>query len=164
MPDTADNADPNVRSTRYFIVESKITCLQCNVVTKVFAFALPAGYESLNADDDTPDDESGTWESPGMAAVLSYVEYLPESVANRMRAMTPYYRTDVDIESGATFWMNHCEHCRAQLNEEGLHGEPEGPFGPEPYHGLEAIQLYEVREPFEASAGAESHDVKPLDS
>jgi hypothetical protein len=104
MGDTADNANPNVRSTRYFIVESKITCLQCNVVTKVFGFALPAGYESLNIDDDTPDDESGTWETPGMAAVLSYVEYLPESVANRMCAMTPYYRTDVDIGSGATFW------------------------------------------------------------
>src|SRR5689334_3045659 len=69
MPDTAENAGPNVRSTRYFIAESKIACLQCNAVTKVFAFALPAGYESLNVDDNMPDDESGTWEMPGMAAV-----------------------------------------------------------------------------------------------
>ena len=38
------------------------------------------------------------------------------------------------------------------------------PFGPIPNEGLEAVQLYEVSEPFEASAGAESHDLKPLDS
>jgi hypothetical protein len=133
-------------------------------VTKVFAFTLPVGYESLNVDDDAPGDAIGTWETPGLAAVLSYVGYLPESVANRIRAMTRCYRIDRDIENGEAFWMNHCEHCEAQIKEEELHGELDGPFGHEPYLGLEAIQLHEVREPFEALAGAESHDVKLLDS
>ena len=162
--DTANDTDPNVRSANYVIVESRILCLQCNVVTAVFAFALPVGYESLYVDDDTPDDENGTWEAPGMAAVLSYVEYLPETVANRIRAMTSHYRIDLDSENGGTFWMNHCEHCGAQMEEEELHGEPEGPFGPMAYEGVEAIRLHEVREPFEARAGGESHDLSPLDS
>lgn len=164
MPETAEDAHPNVRSTRYFIVESRILCLQCDVVTAVFAFALPADYESLYVDDDTPDDEIGTWETPGMACVLSYVEYLPETVAKRIRAMTPHYRIDLHNEIGRTFWINHCEHCGAQMEEEELHGEPEGPFGPMPYEGLEAIRLSEVSEPFEAWAGGESHDLESLDS
>jgi len=60
--------------------------------------------------------------------------------------------------------MNHCEHCGAQVEEEELHGESESPFGPMPSEGLEAIRLHEVREPFAAWAGGQSHDVKPLDS
>jgi hypothetical protein len=54
LPDAADNIDLNVRATRYLIVESRACCPQCDVVTRVFAFALPAGYESLNVGDDTP--------------------------------------------------------------------------------------------------------------
>jgi hypothetical protein len=53
----AKEVEPNVRATRYFIVESRMRCPRCEVVTAVFAFALPAGYESLIVDDDTPDDE-----------------------------------------------------------------------------------------------------------
>ena len=164
MPYATDNTDPNVRSARYLIVESKTLCPQCNVVSRVYAFALPAGYESLTVDDDSPDDERGTWEVPGLPAVLSYVEYLSETVVNRILVMTPHYRIDRDGETGGTFWMNHCEHCGGQMIEEALHGEPEGAFGATPQEGPEAIQWHEVREPFEAWAGAESHDVKPLDS
>ena len=139
MPYATDNTDPNVRSARYLIVESKTLCPQCNVVSRVYAFALPAGYESLTVDDDSPDDERGTWEVPGLPAVLSYVEYLSETVVNRILVMTPHYRIDRD-------------------------GETEGAFGATPQEGPEAIQWHEVREPFEAWAGVESHDVKPLDS
>jgi hypothetical protein len=108
MPDTADDAAPNVRSVRYTIVESRILCAQCSRATAVFAFALPVGYESLYVGDDTLDDEDGTWEAPGMAAILSDVEYLPETVAHRVRVMTSHYRLDLDGDSGQTFWMNHC--------------------------------------------------------
>jgi hypothetical protein len=138
--------------------------MQCSTITKVFALALPAGYESLYVNDDTPGDESETWEAPGMAAVISYVEYLPVTVAERIRAITPHYRLDLENETGESFWLNHCEHCGAQMMEEELHGDPDSPFGLMPSEGLEAIRWYEVREPFEARAGAESHDVKPLDS
>jgi hypothetical protein len=164
LPDAADNIDLNVRATRYLIVESRACCPQCDVVTRVFAFALPAGYESLNVGDDTPEDESGTWEAPGQAAVLSYVEYLPEAVAERIGGITPHYRVDHDAETGGAFWMNHCEHCGAQMMEEELHGDLDGPFGSMPDEGLDAIRWHEVHEPFAAWAGVESHDVRALDS
>ena len=90
MLDNTRNAHPNVRSSKYFIVESKTRCDQCKVVTAVFWFALPASYESLYVDDDTPDDESGTWEARGIAAVLSFFEYLAEAVANRIRSVTQH--------------------------------------------------------------------------
>ena len=164
MTDAAKEAEPNVRANRYFIVESRMRCPQFDVVTAVFAFALPAGYESLTVDDDLPDDQSGTWEVSGLAAVLSSVDYLPEAVADRIRAMTPHYRIDRDVETGGSFWMNHCEHCGVQMMEEALHGEPDGAFGVMPEEGPQAIQWHEVREPFEAWAGTESFDVKTLDS
>jgi hypothetical protein len=164
MPDTTLNVHPNVKSSRYFIIESRIRCDRCVVVTAVFGFVAPAGYESLRVDDDTPDDEDGTWEVSAMAAVLSYVEYLPETVANRIRSVTPNYRLDTHSDAGGTFWMNHCEHCGAPLEEEELHGDPGRPFGPMPDEGLEAIRLHEVCEPFAAWAGVESYDVKQMDS
>jgi hypothetical protein len=164
MPDTDHDAHPNVRSSRYFIVESRTQCDRCNVVTAVFGLALPAGYESLYVNDDTPDDVIETWEAPGMAAVLSYVDFVPESVANRIRSLTQHYRLDAHSEADGAFWMNHCEHCGVRLEEEELHGDPGCPFVPVSDEGLEAIQLHEVREPFAACAGAESHDVTPLDS
>jgi hypothetical protein len=84
MPEIAYDRGANVRSARYVIAETRTRCQQCNSVTRVFAFALPVGYESLYVDDDTPDDEDGTWEAQGMAAVLSYVEYLHPAIANRI--------------------------------------------------------------------------------
>jgi len=164
MLDTTTNAHPNVRSGKYFIVESRIRCDQCNVVTAVFGFAVPAGYESLCVDDDTPNDESEIWEAQGIPAVLSYVEYLSETVANRIRSMTQNYRLDRHRDVDTTFWANHCGHCGVQMEEEELHGDAGSPFVPLSDEGLEAIRLHEVREPFSAWAGVESYDMKQLHS
>ena len=162
MTGAAKDAEPNVRANRYFIVESGMRCPQCDGVTAVFAFALPAGYESLIAYDDTPDEEEGSREASALAGVLSYVEYLPESVDQRVGGMTSRYRLDlVGAPSGEHFWTNYCQHCEAPMEEEKLHGEYDGPFGPMPSEGLEAIRVHEVREPFEAWAGGEANDLKP---
>lgn len=162
MSKTADPLYPNVRSGQYVMVESRVRCSQCKRASAVFAFALPAGYETLYVDDDTPDDESGTWESIGLAAILSFVDGLSEAVASRLRALTPHYRVDRDINTGESFWINHCEHCGAQMEEAELHDELDGPFGPTPYEGLESVRLHEVREPFEACAGGESTHLIPV--
>jgi hypothetical protein len=108
-PETTGGLEPNVKAARYTIVESRIPCLKCHLVTAVFAFALPAGHESLNVDDDTPDDEYGEWEPAPVAAVLSYVEYLPEAVVNRIRAKTLYgsahrYGSDLLEEPLRALW------------------------------------------------------------
>ena len=105
-------SDPNVRHSRYNIVESRIVCPSCSKVSAVFAFALPAGYESLSAVDDEPDDASEIWEKTDFAAVLSYVEYLSQAVIDQIRAVTTHYRLDSDSEGGGRFWRNHCEHVR----------------------------------------------------
>ncbi len=164
MSDISDEISPNVRSARYTIVESRSRCLHCNKRTAVFAIALPVSYESLNVNDDDPHNVSESWESPGFPAILSYVDLLPEAVAERIRAQTTLYRLDVRKQDSHSFWMNHCEHCGEQVDEEELHGEPDSPFTSMPYLGLDAIKLYEVREPFEAFAGGESFEVKELDS
>jgi hypothetical protein len=148
---------PNVRASQYTIVESHVLCLECNAVTAVFAFSLPKGYQSLVIDDDE-DDDSGVWETPGIAAVLGYVEYLDDRVARRIRTLTPNYRFGTHRETGQAYWMSHCQHCDVEIDEGELHGEPEGPFGPMPSQGLENVTLHSVKEPFEAFAGVESYD------
>lgn len=164
MPDTIDGSETNVRSATYVIVESKVDCLQCGYATPVFAFAVPPGHESLQLEDESTAEVRGTWESPGMAAVLSYIEYLPERVAERIRALTPNYRIVHIDASGLGFWMNHCEHCGARMDDEALHADPNGPFGHMPDEGLEDVQLHRVHERFEAWVGGETYDPKPLDS
>jgi hypothetical protein len=159
MSETTHRQTPNVRAPRYFIVESKSRCPQCKNVTTVVAVALPNGYESY-----VEDDKSGAWEMPGSAAVLSYVEYLPETIAHRVSATSLNYRLDSEEESGCEIWLNHCEHCRAKLPEEELHGDPDAAFGAVPQEGFGVMRLQDMHEPFEAWAGCESHHVMPLDS
>ena len=164
MLDITRNTQSNVRSSRYFIVESKGRCNECRGVTSVIGFALPAGYESLYVDNDTPDDEIGTWEAQSIAAVLSYVSYLPTAIADRVCSVTLNYRLDPLSDPESAFWVNTCEHCGTEMEEEELHGDPGGPFSPVSDEDLEAIRLHQVCEPFEASAGGESHNLRHLDS
>jgi len=163
MPDPANTVGPNVRSSCYHIIQSRTRCPQCKALTPVFTFALPSGYESRAVGDDAPDDESGTWEVQDMAAVLMYIEYIPERVADRVRAMTSHYRLEKDNEIGETIWINHCAQCDAQMLEEDLH-EFEGPFGPMPFEGAESVEVHRIHEPFEAWVGGESSDTQPMDS
>jgi hypothetical protein len=162
MDMTTDDATPNVRASGYFIVESRFPCLKCSQVSAVFAFAVPKGYESLCVDDSTPENECGVWEPQELAAVLSFVGCLPEAVIKRVRAVTSCYRIVTERETCSGFWMNHCEHCGARMEEEELHEDMDGPFGSIPSVGWEAIRLHEVREPFAAAAGGESHHLRPL--
>jgi hypothetical protein len=164
MSNIAIEQTPNVRSSGYTIVESRTLCGHCKRPTAVFAFALPKDYESLVVYDETPEDEPGTWESPKVPAILSYVEHLPETVAANIRGKTSHYRLDLHDESGQNLWINHCEHCGGQMEEEELHGDLDGPFGSmASEEGLVAIKLFEVQEPFQASAGGETHSLKHMD-
>jgi len=107
-----------------------------------------------------PEDVSDAWETTEFASVLSYVEYLPDAVINRVVSLTAHYRLESDPDGSNRYWKNHCEHCRKTIGEELLHEDLDSPFGT----GTSApIQLHHVREPFEASVGAESFEVKILD-
>jgi hypothetical protein len=157
MEERGQGIEPNVRSAWYSIVESQMRCPQCDRVTAVFAFALPADYESFTPEEDTPEDREGVWESPGFAAVLSYVGALAEAVITQVRALTAHYRFDPDD----SYWRNHCEHCGRAVPEEALHEDLDGPFGPLSPAG-DALVVHRVRGPFEALAGVQAHDVKDL--
>ena len=163
MPNANEVSGPNVRHSSYIIVENKIACPRCSLITPVFAFALPAGYESLNPADDMPDDVSEAWDRTELAAVLSYVQYLPDAVIHRIGTLTAHYRLDSNSEGSGRFWKNHCEHCQEAIEEELLHEDLDSPFGPMGAESSGVIQLHPVREPFEAWVGGESHDVKSLD-
>jgi len=154
-----EGSGPNVRHFMYILVENKIACPQCSLVTAVFALALPAGYESFNPADDQPDNSPEAWERTEFAAVLSYVGYLPDAVINRIASLTAQYR--LSSEGAHPLWRNHCEHCQKAIEEELLHEDLDSPFGSMGIDLSEAIQLHQFHEPFEARVGAEMHDVEP---
>jgi hypothetical protein len=128
----------------------------------VYAIAVPAGYE-LRSDDEDTLQMSGVWDRQPFAAVPSYIEYLPEAVAARIRAITPHFLFGLGEEGTGDRWTNHCGHCGISIDQEELF-EVEGPFGLIPATGAEAIQLHRIREPLEAWAGGQSHDLKSMDS
>jgi hypothetical protein len=93
--------------------------------------------------------------------VLSFVEYLPDAVIAQIEAATPHYRCSPDSNGKAGIWRNHCEHCGESADENDLHGDLDGPFGPIGAEIIGAIRLRHVHSPFEARAEGESFEVKP---
>ena len=158
MSNVNEGSGPSVRHFNYIVVEEKVTCPQCSLVTAVFALALPAGYESFNPADNQPDNSPEAWERAELAAVLSYVGYLPHAVVNRIASLTAHYR--LSSESAHAVWRNHCEHCRMAIEEELLHEDLDSPFGSMGIDLSKTIQLHQFPEPFEARVGAEMHDVE----
>jgi len=141
---------PNIRAPRYFLATTMRDCWRCAAVTRVVAIVLPEGHEALYVEDDPADDY---WQS-GEPVVLSYVDYLTEPVAARLRPLAPHYRIDFSQTTGSFYWMNHCEHCAAKLGDSDTVCEYGVAFSPRTTEQAAAICLEEIAEPFCASCGS----------
>jgi hypothetical protein len=145
----ADRRSPNARAASYFLAESARQCWRCGRRTRVYAIMLPGNHEVLFAAEDPVDDE---WQLGGEPTLLSYVEYLEESVAEQLRVMAPRYRVDYSQTTGTFYWMNHCEGCLAKLGDFETLEEWDSAFVPATRKHAEAILLREVRDGFAFAA------------
>jgi hypothetical protein len=141
---------PNIRSPRYFLATTTRDCWRCAAITRVVAIVLPAGHEALYVEDDPADDY---WQVSGQPVVLSYVAYLTESAAARLRPLAPHYRIDFSQTTQHFYWMNHCEHCTAKLGDFDTVCEYGVGFSPRTTEQAAAIYLEETAEPFATSCG-----------
>jgi hypothetical protein len=150
MPAVQPLPDANVRSQTYYVAGTEAPCLRCGLPTRLLALAVPHSHETL--DGDSPDllDE---WQRANFSAFLFYVGHLPESVQTRLNQLSPHFRLEYSTTTLNTYWANHCEHCGAFLEDHDLHCEPDGAFLPSSEDAAAGIELLQVHEPFEASAG-----------
>jgi hypothetical protein len=150
MQGPSELSDANFRASYCYLLDAMTPCLRCGFQTAVYALALPAAHQWLYSDDESG--QAGTWQSANAPAVLLHVEELSSAVAIRLRELAPRYRLGFSPASGASRWVNHCDHCDEPLEDDDLHCEPEAAFMPISPEAAHSIRLTEVRHPLEVSA------------
>jgi hypothetical protein len=137
----------NLRAPSYYIARTCVACPHCGAATLLTALALGAGHEAR-------DDELGEWEAVQANAFCFYVAAVSRAVYRRLRRTAPNFKFVRSEGAGDGYWANHCQHCDLVISDEELHGEP-GVHGFALCSEVHAanVDLMEVREAFEASAG-----------
>lgn len=154
--DLANEPELKIRSPWYFLVESTSECWKCGSPTQVHAFMLPEDHEQFEYADE--DDEAfslaspcGYWMRQGEVGTVSNVYGLSPKVVAQLRSHTTRYRPAYSQQAGATYYMNHCEHCGAKLGDFYMHSEPGGAFFPMSAADASKMILRKVDAPFEAN-------------
>ncbi len=156
--DTESAMEPEfrIRSPWYFLVESSSKCWKCSSRTRVHAFMLPEDHEQFEYADE--DDEAfslasprGCWMRQGEMGTVSNVYGLSPKVVTQLRSHTTRYRPAYSQQAGATYYMNHCEHCGAKLGDFYMHSEPGGAFFPVSPADASKMILLKVDAPFEVN-------------
>jgi hypothetical protein len=168
MPVTESLTDPNLRSPTYYVAQTNAACGHCGLSTQLLALALPRTHETLEADPagddvapdrvDSRDSITDTWQHANVDAFLFYVEQLPHDVQRQLQKISPGYRQALSAATQGVYWVNHCEHCGALLDDCELHCEPEGAFMPCNDAEARKIHLLQILEPIEALAAGYSPD------
>jgi hypothetical protein len=139
-----DAHELNFRSTGYLLAQSVFACWHCLRPTAVFCLGSSPGHERHLGD---------KWESVDMDVLLFYVEYLPPDVAMVLQELSPQYRPDNSATTKRNYWINHCQHCGALLEDHDLHCEPDGAFLPATAHVAEQILFVAITGLFLARVG-----------
>jgi hypothetical protein len=143
----------NKRSETYSIAHAMQRCASCARLTPVVGLLLPPGHETRESGAAEESAATDVWEAAEAAAMLFFIEYLPEAVQGRLHQLSQYYRLD-DADTGEPrCWVNHCTFCGSLQGDFDLYCEPEGAFSPISEEAAVAIRFHEVLEPFEALAG-----------
>ena len=163
MPAIESFCDPNLRSPTYYVAHTNAACGDCGLSTRLLALALPQTHETLEIDRagdeaDSMDSMKDTWQHAHVDAFLFYVEQLPRRVQHRLQQMAPGFRRAQSGAAQGAYWVNHCEHCGALLDDYELHCEPEGAFMPSSETEAAKIHLLRIHEPIEAVAAGYTPD------
>jgi hypothetical protein len=160
----------NHRAASYILLESSRDCWKCGKETHVFGFALPRGYQQLEAVE--PDREFSSdaeyevwlegpdaiqWVARQATAVLSYITHISDSALTRTQSLSKRYRKDYSNVTGTRYFMNHCEQCDAKLGDFETIEEFDAPLRP---IGASASRLSRcpVNERLEAEACSKALD------
>jgi hypothetical protein len=166
MPNFSAYLDVNIRADRYLIVSTVATCRYCGGTTPLVAVGLAPGHQTLDVDDDLPEDDVAveTWSVAGHAALLFHIAYLPYPVQRRLNAFTSAYRLDDSTYGGDFCWLNHCVHCDEAFHDHELFCEPGGAFLAMSEAEAGRLQISSVNQVFEACAAGYAYEPQFLQS
>jgi hypothetical protein len=145
----------NVRSASYFIAASVHNCPKCAQSSRVHGFILPEGHTLLNVGEEEDEDE---WEVGDEPSLLCSIEQVTPSVALRVRALTLNYRPGYSRD-GSHGWLNYCEHCGTELDDDEVFCEPGMGFLAFTEEDARRVTLLRVHEEFGAACGSYSFGV-----
>ena len=134
--------DANVRSSSYFIAETRVRCARCGEPCRVLAIGLPPNHETLVEDE---------WQMVDANAFIFHFAALPDAVSRHLFEQSANFRQTRGDDSSESSWANHCPHCAAVLSDDELHCEPGG-FMPSDALEAQAISLTKVKRDFSAVA------------
>ena len=149
MTQSADADQWDFRSASYLLAQSVVLCWRCQQPTSVVCLGLSPGHERRL---------ENMWESIHTGVLLFYVEHLLPDVAMVLQELSPQYRLDNSKTTGHYYWINHCQHCFALLEDHDLHCEPDGAFLPASAHVAEQILLIRSTGRFLARVGGISDE------
>lgn len=142
-----------LRSPYYYVAQTTVTCFRkrCGETTRAYSILLPAEcemWQQLN------DDGTGWWFPWECPTFVSYAMGFSEITVDVLRQLAPTYHPSFSKTAKDTYWINHCEHCRANQGDWYLHDEPGGGFFPTNIESAMHIMLYPMHEVFEGNGEA----------
>lgn len=146
--------DANIRAPGYFVLRADAACRHCGRSTALLALSVPSDHETLELPEDS--EGAGIWQRAGANALLFFVQELPDSVQRRLCELSQSFRPGHGPAPLNSYWANHCEHCRAFIDDHELHCEPGGAFTPASEQAAADLRLLPIPEPFEAVAAGYS--------
>lgn len=152
---------PNIRSQRFWLMETVVSCWKCGAGTVVYGICLPESAETYEVDEERG--EEG-WQFGGFSTIPSYIDVVSPAVQAVLGQRAPGLRPDFSRTTQSTYYMNHCRHCGMKQGDHELHNEPGGGFVPMSEDDVAAIKLTPIPQtPFEASCGSFSVGVEWLE-
>jgi Domain of unknown function (DUF5710) len=142
-----DSIEVNLRASSYYIAVSARSCWKCQQKTKVYAFILPSGFEAFSCGEEPQDD---CWVSYELPSPLTYITKLPRHAQEALSSITKNCYRDYSNTTHSSYWMNHCEHCKALLGDFDTI-EDGAAFSPMSPGDAEKISLHHFNVPFEGN-------------
>lgn len=149
-----DKHGANIRAESYYILQSIHQCWKCRSVIKVFGFMLPKEHETI---------VNGKWQKSYEHSIISFVNFIPETVQDTIAKLTLEYRYALYKSQGFYAYVNHCSKCKMKQSDNSLYQEPGGAFDPYTKQDASLIVWHYVGKPFKASCGSYTLDVPFFD-
>lgn len=129
----------NIYSSTYFIAKARRRCWKCNQLSDVYALILPKTDPFAKE----------------YAKILYYVTSLSVDVQKRFSALTSSYFFDYSEMMGFSYWMNHCQHCKARFGDFETIEEYTSPFKPHSISEVSKVVLFRIEDKLEAVGSQE---------
>ena len=127
------NSKINLRANSYYIAQSARNCWKCELNTPVYAIILPKNISQ-------PDEYS---------KILYYLQYINKGAQQRFEILAPHYFFDSSSMTPFSYWMNHCQKCKARLGDFETIEEYTSPFRPTSIEEAKRVTLHLIEESLE---------------